>query len=254
VEKDTLKCVSCGVFWKIESPESWLSVPATKKLTSILESQLGRIHKEHCDFYYDARSYEQERNNQLTDPMPSIVSSMFAPLWPVDLFESPKDALYMRWSRMVTTMPNSVAPFSVPVSPEALTQVLKAFQSLEGTDAEESRDSEMDMKALQLTLYGWSKSEGDFLHCTICKATLEPSKKRPLDVMSLNERHRPYCPFMCGFPWKGDLVATPLPEFLINSVVKELEQGGQETATEKSLAIRTSLKFRTLSKGAASKQ
>jgi len=72
--------------------------------------------------------------------------------------------------------------------------------------------------------------------------------------MSLNERHRPYCPFMCGFPWKGDLVATPLPEFLINSVVKELEQGGQETATEKSLAIRTSLKFRTLSKGAASKQ
>ena len=248
-----LECTSCKAVLKIDIHRC-LSQTARTSLTCKFEDELAAVHKESCPFRHDAESYIRERSKGLGEDLVPTLLAQVLPAETMDLLDPPRPwkVINRMWKEQLTKR-RFCSEWSIPTCLEnyqsneegsdLLTRLVKRVKSLSETDSSsEEQPNETDEKlAMGLVLMGWSPClEGALQECSICKACLreplpvsqgraEPSTKRPRPSTGLRESHRHYCPFVCGFPWRGATRATPLYESLLLRLLQKEHEPREET-------------------------
>jgi hypothetical protein len=253
-----LECTSCHAALKIDLPHC-LSVAARARLTCKLEDELAAVHRDACPFRHDAEQYLGEVVAAETSP---LVPTLLAQVWPaetMELLDQPWMVLPTRWKQVRTSIEQScVAEWEIPAKmvnfrvkdgegEDLLSQLVEIVRhrsrpNEEEQEEESPRQQDKERMAMALVLLGWTPetatSDQVAVQCGVCNVRLQPTRvttttttgqeplaKRPRTSSStdLDQGHRHYCPFVCGFPWRGATRATPLWESLARRLLEPEE-------------------------------
>jgi hypothetical protein len=241
-----LECTSCHAALKIDLPHC-LSVTARARLTCKLEDELAAVHRDACPFRHDAEYYL--RCERVAE---SLVPTLLAQVWPtetMELLDQPLIVLPTRWKQVLTSIEQSCVEWEIPAKmvnflvkdgeEDLLSQLVEIVRDNSHPNEEQEDQSprqEKERMAIALILLGWTpetaNSDQVALQCGVCKMRLQPTPvttgqeplaKRPRYSTDLDQGHRHYCPYVCGFPWRGATRATPLWESLARRLLEPKE-------------------------------